>query len=601
MSAPSPLSGNVDQAVFAIFSNGKEINKESGKLVSLEITQEINRIPTASLQFNDGTPAKQSFDISESEDLMPGKEIEVKVGYGLKPDTTIFKGVVVRHELGASQGGSPFLKVECKDHAIKLTKAHSFISTQKAKDSDVVSTMISNAGLSADVDSTEPELPVLIQTNATDWDFMLMRATVNGFVVIPDAGKVGFKKIKTDQSPVLSLTFGKDIISFQAGIYADHQYSSVKASSWDFPNQEVVSVESSPKNPLSVEASEDTSSLSSITGSDPYVMPTSATVDQQLLQIWADATMLRSELTRTKGQFKFKGNAKVKPGTLVEIAGLNASLNGNAYVKSVKHSFPKNDWITDISIGLDIQTPSQKRASSSQAKPGSNILPPMHGIQNATVKQIAGEEDNQLKVLIELSQLESGKNEIWARLSTMYATDQAGTFFYPETGDEVVVGFVNGNPDSAVILGSLYNSNSKNPPFTPDENNTHKAIVTKNQLKITFDDEKKVIQITTPGNNQMTFSDEDGSITISDQNDNSIKMSSSGIDINSATSINISAQENINIQATANLTLAAQAEAKLNGATVTVEAEAELTAQGAMTKLAGSGITTIQGGIVNIN
>ena len=56
--------------------------------------------------------------------------------------------------------------------------------------------------------------------------------------------------------------------------------------------------------------------------------------------------------------------------------------------------------------------------------------------------------------------------------------NQAGIFFYPEVGDEVILGFINDNPDDPIILGSLYNGNSKNPPFSPDEDNSNKAFLT---------------------------------------------------------------------------------------------------------------------------
>ncbi|MFN8395712.1 MAG: phage baseplate assembly protein V [Bacteroidia bacterium] len=50
--------------------------------------------------------------------------------------------------------------------------------------------------------------------------------------------------------------------------------------------------------------------------------------------------------------------------------------------------------------------------------------------------------------------------------------------FWPEVGDEVIVGFLNDDPRAAIVLGSLYNS--PNPPIYPhDAKNPKKGLITK--------------------------------------------------------------------------------------------------------------------------
>ena len=44
--------------------------------------------------------------------------------------------------------------------------------------------------------------------------------------------------------------------------------------------------------------------------------------------------------------------------------------------------------------------------------------------------------------------------------------------------------FLNNDPRFAVIIGSLYSKKNK-PPFTPENKNKDKAIITKNKLKLT--------------------------------------------------------------------------------------------------------------------
>jgi type VI secretion system secreted protein VgrG len=45
----------------------------------------------------------------------------------------------------------------------------------------------------------------------------------------------------------------------------------------------------------------------------------------------------------------------------------------------------------------------------------------------------------------------------WVRVSQQWAGLHRGSFFWPRVGDEVLVDFLNGDPDDPVIVGSLYN------------------------------------------------------------------------------------------------------------------------------------------------
>ncbi len=58
---------------------------------------------------------------------------------------------------------------------------------------------------------------------------------------------------------------------------------------------------------------------------------------------------------------------------------------------------------------------------------------------------------------------------VWVRVMQPWAGSGWGTVFIPRVGMEVVVQFVDGNPDNPVVTGSVYNSDNM-PPYTlPDE------------------------------------------------------------------------------------------------------------------------------------
>ncbi|HSF56048.1 MAG TPA: hypothetical protein VLA71_19990, partial [Algoriphagus sp.] len=152
-------------------------------------------------------------------------------------------------------------------------------------------------------------------------------------------------------------------------------------------------------------------------------------------------------------------------------------------------------------------------------------------------------------------------------------------------GDEVIVGFINEDPRDPVILGKLYSS-AKPAPFTQNDDNHQKGIVTRSQLKLVFDDEKKSISIETPNGNKITLSDDEGSILLEDENGNKVTLSSDGISLDSAKDI----------------ILKASGDVKIEGTGIEIKASAQMKAEGGSgAEFSSSGSTKVKGSIVQIN
>ena len=100
---------------------------------------------------------------------------------------------------------------------------------------------------------------------------------------------------------------------------------------------------------------------------------------------------------------------------------------------------------------------------------------------------------------------ESG-HEAWARIATLMAGANRGTWFIPDVGDEVVVAFEHGALNRPYVLGGLWNS-ANPPPETMDVNNNKKLLRSRNGVRITLDDQdgRESIVIETPGGQKLTF------------------------------------------------------------------------------------------------
>ena len=203
--------------------------------------------------------------------------------------------------------------------------------------------------------------------------------------------------------------------------------------------------------------------------------------------------------------------------------------------------------------------------------------------------------DGEDRVQVKLPIIDPTAPGIWVRVATLDAGNNRGSFFRPEIGDEVIVGFINDDPRDAVILGML-NSSAKPAPVVAENVNHEKGFYTREGMRIFFREDTKTITIDTPGGNSIVI-DETGqpsiNIEIKDKDNNVITMGASGI--------NMEAAQNINIKAGANLSLSAGTALSIGAPQISVSADAALSLSGATTKLSASGITGISGSLVKIN
>jgi len=593
--ANSPVTENTDLVSAIVMLNGSEINT-AYQVLSIEVSKEINRISSATIQILDGDPTADSFPISDSADFVPGTPISIKAGYH-SGETVIFSGIIIKHSIRARQGKSPLLIIESKDAAVKMTIGRANATYENATDSDVIGKIIGQHGLQKSVTSTSYSNKDLVQYYCTDWDFIVSRAEVNGMIVTTDQGKVTVAKPDTSKTPVLELTYGDTILSFDAEVDARTQYKAVQTTSWDMKGQALVQVSAADPG-ATTPGNFSASTLAGVIGLDSFNMQSTAALEQPDIQNWANACLLKSRLSMMKGTVRFQGNATVLPGTMIQLSGVGARFNGNALVSKVEHSIEGGNWITTIQLGWSNQWFSETQ-SNVEAAPASGILPGISGLQNGVVKQINADPDNEFRVQVTIPLL--ANKTVWARLANLYATSGSGTYFYPEVGDEVVLGFLNDDPRFPVILGSMYSS-TKAPAYTPDDKNETKAIVSKSLVKIVIAEDKKSLTLITPGNNSIVLSDDAKSIVLSDQNGNKISMTSSGISIESAKDIVLKANQNINATATSSISVSATNDLKLSGLTVSGSAQTEMKMQGtASAEFSASGQVTVKGAMVMIN
>jgi len=572
-------SKSADLVTFKVLIGGEELSKTYG-VTSISVTKEVNKIPTAQITLIDGDPAGRDFALSNEDLLVPGAEIEITAGYH-SDEETIFKGIVIKHNLRIRSGSSQLI-VECKDEAVKMTIGRKSKYFYESSDSDIFEEIIGEYGLSSDVESTNHSHPELVQYNASDWDFLISRAQANGKLCFIDDGSITIAKPDLGQSEIETVTFGGSLLDFDAEIDARHQVQKVAAYGWNHADQELIEIEG--KDPkVSLNGNLSASDLTEVIGLESLELRHGGAVTDTELQDWADAKWLFQQLAKVRGRVKFQGIPSVKPNTVLKLEGVGDRFNGNVYVTGVQHLISEGNWVINAQFGLTTEWFSETFEIS--AKPASGLLPAIQGLQVGIVSQLEEDPDGEDRILVQIPIINNEEEGVWCRVASPDAGENRGIFFRPEIGDEVIVGFINQDPNDAIVMGMLHSS-AKPSPITAADDNHEKGIVTRSEMKLMFDDDKKIITIETPAGKIISLDEDAGAITIEDDNSNVVTINSDGISMESAGDIAIKASGDVNIEGT-NVNIAANAEFKAEGS--------------AGAEVSTSAVAVLKGSLVQIN
>ncbi len=201
----------------------------------------------------------------------------------------------------------------------------------------------------------------------------------------------------------------------------------------------------------------------------------------------------------------------------------------------------------------------------------------VQGPQTAVVVGPAGEEiyvDEFGRIKVQFHWDRLGKNDenssCWLRVAQQWAGKQWGAIYTPRIGHEVIVSFLEGNPDQPMVTGSVYNAENM-PPYELPANKTQsgwktrstKEASTSNYNELRFEDKKGSEEIyvhaekdqnnvvendetTTISNNRSESVGNDETITITANRTESVGKNET-ISIGQSRSENVGKNEDINI------------------------------------------------------
>ncbi len=220
-----------------------------------------------------------------------------------------------------------------------------------------------------------------------------------------------------------------------------------------------------------------------------------------------------------------------------------------------------------------------------------------HGPQTATVTSDP-DEYGRVKVKFHWGdELESW----WARVAMPWAYDQMGFQFVPRVNSEVVVEFLEGDPERPIIVGAVYNGVNKLLYTLPD-NKTQSGIRgdTGNELKFEDKQGSELIDFTAQKDFTRTVKNND-KLTVTQNREVVIEQGNLSIKVQAGTST-MEAAQSIELKVGSNSLKIDQQGISLNGMTIKIEGSVNTQVKGAaMTSVEASGQLTLKGALTMIN
>lgn len=603
----------------SIYINSEQVFPNSGYQVT--ITQGVNNHHHFSLIFPANTTEGFAGVLMENSIAYIGKKMSI----GLDEGAFEFTGIITEISLEKNNGATGTIVVSGYSPTILLSHSIQCLSYDEGTSLNQIASdtceghstelLSVNYGNLSDI-----TLPYTVQYNENDFSFLQRLCIKNGVWLYYNGTELCVGRTGENQ---VNGTYGQDIETF--GVRAQLKEQAFNIKHYDWINNQPLESDSSAYAP----GGENTFANTAKNESDSIFQKKGSYFNNALDSVYSgqaglDTNTKVATLGRASGMLVATGITEIpnlRVGDTLTVEGLNFTdansrdAYGSYMITSITHHIDHSGKYHNSFEGLPDNT---------EHPPYSNPFEvPFAESQRAIVMDNADPEGlGRIQVQFPWQQ-ERNTVSPWIKMATPYAGSSKGFYFIPEIEEEVLVGFEGGNPEKPYVLSAGYNQVAKSEVNNTDNN--IKSIKTRSGHTIELDD--------TDGAEKINIFDKEGSIITFDTAEKSIYISVAENIKLAANNIEIIAEQNIDIKANGEITIAAEgnlsaltqaelalqsesdttinsnggitaqatADLSLSGQNIIAEGESAAELKGAQTKIEGSAMTDISGGIVKIN
>jgi len=286
-----------------------------------------------------------------------GNSVLISMGYQNSkplPDGTILP-VMIMGKITAVQtsfpaSGLPQINVSGYDLTYCMGKGKKSPPPWRDKtDSYVVSQVVGAYGLNPQVIDTQVPHKTTQQSQESDLQFIERLATRNGYECFAYKKDLVFRpRPKKPETPVISLEWGKGLLSFSPEINIAEQVSKVEVRGWDInTKKEIVGTAQAGEEPGRAQGRQSGAEvLKNVCKEQAELKVRESVFSKQEAKRRADAILKeRSELF-VQGSGESIGMPEIRAGTYIELKGMGQLFSRSYYIQSCTHTINSSGYRT---------------------------------------------------------------------------------------------------------------------------------------------------------------------------------------------------------------------------------------------------------------
>lgn len=440
------------------------------RIQSIHIQHAVNTIPTATLSLKEASVDEEKDDPVFS----AGMTLTIAAGKPGSALQILFKGILVQTRIRLGTQRETILELHCQAEPFRMNISPINQLYTESTYHEIVESLFNKYEIPVQIAPTDVQHEHILQHQCTDWDFVLYMMRQNHRVCIIRPEETLIQKPSLLPQAAIPLKIGDPL--------EDIDLQTVKT--------------------------------------EPESMDAKESIEE------------RQKIASARGVLHCNGTHEVQSGDTVFLSGIHKTFDGLYYTSGVTHEFKDKQWKTKLHLGLSFPEASETICSSPQAL--ADCRQSIHGLQIGVVTELSNDPTGEFRIKVQLPlHMDGQESGYWARYSNLHAGKNRGTLFFPEIGDEVIVGFIDQNPQNPIILGALHSS-AKPSPIPLQDHNPTKGFITRSGIQMLLDDESPKFTVQMPSGKLICLDDAQNSMEWKDNHGNSIRMDASGIHIKSA-------------------------------------------------------------------
>ena len=335
----APLLPDIYVPTFAMKVDDMPLDTPTAmQVMEIRVTKGLDAPNSFSFCINDPTLALID---QQSGHFTEGTKIEIAMGY-VGNTKSLIVGEITAVTADIPSDGPATVEIQGFDLAHRLQRGtvHRLWGgpgpNDGKADSDVVTEIAGQLGLSAVVDTTSPRSRPIVQSNVDDLSFIKELARLNNFYLWVDGTTLYFAKQLPDGGPV-TLERGKTLMSFTGRLSTAGQVMSAEVRGWD-PSQKQDFSATVQRTDTAALSAKGRKQLSTGSGGKSNMLVINATVESaQEAQTCAQSIITGQQQSLFSGSGVSVGYPDIVVGATIALDGI-ARFDGTYVVQQVTHS-----------------------------------------------------------------------------------------------------------------------------------------------------------------------------------------------------------------------------------------------------------------------